>query len=154
MEATATSRLARPHGKRFGSLVHAILAVIDLAAAPEAVLGVARAQGRLLGASDEDVQAAVVAVSAALEHDVIARARAAVEVRRECPVMARSSDGALIEGVLDLAYFDGTAWTVVDYKTDVAVEGRLAHYEVQIQAYVDAVARATGRSTVGVLLSV
>ena len=57
-----------------------------------------------------------------LGHDLFARARAAAArgalPARNAGHAARSPDGTLIEGVVDLAFEENGAWTVVDYKTD------------------------------------
>jgi ATP-dependent exoDNAse (exonuclease V) beta subunit len=59
-----------------------------------------------------------------------------------------------VEGVLDLAFRDGSEWTVVDFKTDVELAARRAAYEVQVALYARAVAAATGEPARAVLLSV
>ena len=61
--ATESARAGRPHGKRFGVLVHAVLATVDLLADPEQVTKVARAEGRLVSASVEEIDAAAGAVA-------------------------------------------------------------------------------------------
>jgi ATP-dependent exoDNAse (exonuclease V) beta subunit len=55
--------------------------------------------------------------------------------------------------VIDLAFRSDSGWVVVDFKTDelVATEGI---YAEQLQLYVDAVQKATGEPTRGVLLRV
>src|SRR5262249_51506484 len=147
-----------PHGKRFGILVHAILASAPLDASDEAVHIAARAEGRLLGASVEEIEAASLAAMAALAHPLLARARSADACRRESPIVLRLDDGSLLEGVLDLAFRerkDGAAsWCVVDFKTDVEIAARSAEYEVQVTAYAAAVRAATGEPVSGYLLSV
>ena len=155
-------RVGRPHGKRFGILVHATLAIVDLATADEeAIRGLARVQGRLVGATDEEIDAAVVAVRAALEHPLVRRAADAGsrgDLRRETPVTQVLDDGSIAEGIVDLAFREeegGTpTWTVVDFKTDAELKGLRARYEAQVRIYVDAIEAATGENAQGVLLSV
>ena len=69
-----------------------------------------------------------------------------------------ASDGALVEGVLDLAFREtderGALWTIVDFKTDVEIEGRKRVYETQVSLYAEAVAAATGERACAVLLLV
>ncbi len=144
----------RPRGPRFGTLVHAVLATVPLDAAPPLVERAARIQGRLLLAGEEEVRAAALVVSAVLGHDLIARARAAAVVRRETPVTWLQDDGLLIEGVLDLAFDDGVEMTVVDFKTDHELSAGEARYRAQVQQYVAAVRRATGRPASGVLFKI
>ena len=62
-------------------------------------------------------------MSAVLRHDLIARARASASVKRETPVSWLQKDGMLIEGVLDLAFDEGAATVVVDFKTDHELRG-------------------------------
>ena len=63
------------------------------------------------------------------------------------------SDGVLVEGIVDLAFEDHGAWTVVDYKTDrdLATAGE-DRYRRQVALYASAIAQATGRPASGVIL--
>jgi ATP-dependent exoDNAse (exonuclease V) beta subunit len=145
---------------RFGVLVHAVLAVVDLDGDATAVAGAAALQARVLGASSAETDAAGAAVLAALAHPLIrraARAARAGRCRREVPVAIRLDHGALVEGVADLAFREDeptAQWTVVDFKTDVDPSGRLEEYRWQLGLYADAVARATQLPTRAVLLTV
>jgi ATP-dependent exoDNAse (exonuclease V) beta subunit len=149
---------SRPHGRRFGTLVHAVLAAVDLEAGRSDVANAAALHGRLLGASADEVEAAVEAVVGALAHPLLRRAAAAARAghcRRESPVAVRLEDGRLVEGVIDAAFLEeGVGWTVVDFKTDVEIAGGLEEHRRQVGLYVDAVARATGVAARGVLLRV
>ncbi|MEW6271043.1 MAG: PD-(D/E)XK nuclease family protein, partial [Thermodesulfobacteriota bacterium] len=150
---------ARPHGKRFGALVHAVLATIPLDADASAVAAAATLHGRVLGAAPDEVEAASGTALRALAHPVLARAAAAAKrgaCRRECPVTLEL-DGVLVEGVVDVAFReDGPAagWTVVDFKSDLEIAGRLDEYRRQVELYALAVARATGMPARAVLLRV
>lgn len=161
IEKTETSREGRPRGKRFGTLVHAILAEVELDAADAGVSLVAAAQGRILGASEAEIRAGAVAVKAALLHPILRRAAASMkrgECRREAPILLPLADGSVIEGVIDLAFREvgdaGAEWTVVDFKTDVELSERREKYETQILLYAKAIRAATGEPAKGVLLSV
>jgi ATP-dependent exoDNAse (exonuclease V) beta subunit len=70
------------------------------------------------------------------------------------PVALRLEDASLVEGVVDAAFEDADGWTVVDFKTDAELSGRLPEYRRQVDLYVRAVAEATGRPCRGVLLRV
>jgi ATP-dependent exoDNAse (exonuclease V) beta subunit len=144
----------RPRGPRFGTLVHAVLATVPLDAPAAVVHRTAETHGRLLQASAAEVSAAVVVVSAVLGHNLLHRARAGTSLRRESPVTWVQKDGAMIEGVLDLAFEEGGIITVVDFKTDHELSRGEARYRAQLQQYVNAVARATGRPSTGVLFKV
>jgi hypothetical protein len=126
----------RPRGRRFGSLVHAILADVPLDAQEPLVSRLAQTKAHLLGATKEEEQAASCAVVQALAHPVFKRARACMpQVRRETPLVVALPDGSLIEGVLDLAFRelcgDQAVWQIVDYKTDAEISGNLPEYERQ-----------------------
>ena len=145
--------LTRPGGKRFGTLVHALLAEVDLRAGPEAIARVARAQARLVGATPGETDAAVRAVGAALAHPLLRRAASAAECRREEPMVHRLEDDTLLEGVMDLAFRDGEGWTVVDFKTD-ALPASQAQYAAQLRLYCAAITAATGLPATAILLAV
>jgi ATP-dependent exoDNAse (exonuclease V) beta subunit len=144
----------RPKGPRFGTLVHAVLAIVPLDADAQVIRRAAEVQGRLLEAKPEEVAAAASVVESVLGHDLMARVRAAARVRRETPVTWTQKDGTLIEGVLDLAFDEDGETTVVDFKTDHELAAGEARYRAQLQKYVDAVSLATGRPARGVLFKV
>jgi ATP-dependent exoDNAse (exonuclease V) beta subunit len=155
VESTDASRGARPHGKRFGILVHAVLATVPLDADAGAVADAASIQGRVAGASEEEILAARDVVAAALAHPLLVRARAADRLEREVPVMLRENDGSIIEGVVDLAFFENDhGWTVVDFKTDIALGHRHETYARQVGIYARALSAATGSPAKGALLLV
>ena len=107
IERVAAGRWARPHGRRFGTLVHAVLAEIPLHAAPTAIEAAAALQGRYLGCSAAEVEAAALTVAEALRHPLLRRAAAAQSAgrcRRELPLSLRLEDGTILDGVVDLAF--------------------------------------------------
>ena len=80
----------RPSGRRFGALVHALLASIDLNAGADAIQALAAIDGRLVGATEEEIQAAIVIVGSALRHPILQREAASAgegKLRRETPVL-------------------------------------------------------------------
>jgi ATP-dependent exoDNAse (exonuclease V) beta subunit len=147
----------RPVGARFGALVHATLSTVDLDASTESAKSAAALQGRILGASAEEIEAASVAAQAALAHPLLQRARRAwicAQCRRETPVTLTLEDGTLVEGVIDIAFLEDDSWTVIDFKTDRELEKELQHYQKQVGIYANAVSRATGRPATAILLSI
>jgi ATP-dependent exoDNAse (exonuclease V) beta subunit len=146
---------ARPGGSRFGTLVHATLAVVALDAAPGRVAEAARLQARIVGATPDEIEAATRLVGSALDHPLMVRARDAWRegrCRRETPVTFRAGDGSLVEGVLDLAFEEASGWTVVDFKTDAELSGALDRYRRQVALYAAIVAEATARPVRAILL--
>ena len=157
-EATL-NRSCRPHGKRFGTLVHAALAVVDLEANESEVLAITRSQARLLGSSDEEIEAAALAVGTALAHPLLQRAATSAALYRETPLVLSLANGSLAEGVVDLAFRedvedDVPMWTVVDFKTDHDIAARRGEYEAQVRLYVEGIRKATGENGCGALLIV
>jgi ATP-dependent exoDNAse (exonuclease V) beta subunit len=77
-------------------------------------------------------------------------------LRRESALALVMDDGAIVEGIADLAFSerDGGAlrWVVVDFKTDLDIRPRLAEYRVQLGLYLRAIRRATGRDAGASLL--
>ena len=148
----------RPGGVRFGSLVHALLADVPLAAQDgDSLTRLASAHGRLLDAEPEEIAEAESAVRRVLAHPVIraaARAAASGKCYRETPVTLRAADGSLIEGTVDLAFDDDDGFVVVDFKTDRELDGALDRYQRQVQIYAAAVSSALGRPSRAVLMRV
>ena len=147
----------RPAGKRFGSLVHAVLAAVTLGAEGEDVEAITGLEGKILGATPEEIAAAAGATRAALEHPLLVRARAAAargECRRETPITLSREGGELIEGVIDLAFREDGAWTLVDFKTDREIEKELGPYQRQLGVYAEAIALTTGDPVTACLLRV
>jgi ATP-dependent helicase/nuclease subunit A len=149
-------RSGRPHGRRFGSLVHGVLAGVGLEADEREVAAAAEAQGRVVGASEEEVAAATAVVTSTLGHPLLREAAAlpAAFVMREVPVLLNLAPERHVEGVVDLVFKRNESWVVIDFKTDVELAGRRAEYEAQVAWYARAVAAATGAPTAAVLLVV
>jgi ATP-dependent helicase/nuclease subunit A len=164
LERVQLDRSGRPGGKRFGSLVHAALAVVDLEADSAGVKAALRAQGRMIGASADELAAAQVAIEAALVHPILrraARSHADGGLRRETPMLMCRADGSIVEGIVDLAFREvqdsGAGegrWIVVDFKTDRELGARRSEYEAQVRLYAEGITAATGEATVPILLVV
>jgi ATP-dependent exoDNAse (exonuclease V) beta subunit len=142
----------RPSGPRFGALVHAILMSVGPKAQEDSIARFAAMHARILGASNDETSAAVKAVVKALKSPLMSRAAVAAEVRRESPVLVRLDDGLLIEGIADLVFEEAQGWTVIDFKTDAEIAGRLNEYRAQLGLYVRGIRVTTGRHAMGVLL--
>ena len=145
----------RPAGPRFGALVHAALSTVDLDATAQQAAKVAAIQGRILSATEQEVAMAAHIVHAALSHPVLVRAREAGlrgQCRREVPVTLTQHDGAIVEGVVDLAFLEDDFWTVVDFKTDRELANGIERYKRQVGLYCAAVAAATGQQSRGILM--
>jgi ATP-dependent exoDNAse (exonuclease V) beta subunit len=165
----------RPSGRRFGTLVHAILSAIPLHASIDDVRATAELHARLLGATDEERGVAAAVAHRVLRHPRLAEVREAQvagrRVWREVPLSlvvdplrgahppapARTGPPqpapVLVDGQCDLAYETVEGWVVVDFKTDGVLASDQA-YRRQVALYAEALARATGRHARGVLLRV
>jgi len=154
--------VTRPSGKRFGTLVHAVLAAMQLSASPSEVASLAALYARLFNATDEERDSAGSLAAALLKHPRLEAARKAEaegrNVWREAPVTLRlDSEGAaphLVDGQIDLAYETAEGWVVVDFKTDIEIASARDAYTRQVAMYVEAVQRSTGKPAKGVLLKV
>ena len=146
----------RPHGTRFGTLVHATLARVALDAERQEIIAAAEFFSRMLGAPQDETDAAVEATVAALASPLMRRAGRASETRRESALAVTLEDGTLVEGVADLAFADGAGtarrWTVVDFKTDLEIASRSDEYRVQLGLYLRAIRRATSEPADGIIL--
>jgi ATP-dependent exoDNAse (exonuclease V) beta subunit len=136
----------RPSGRKFGRVVHDVLQHAESAEEAESLASI---WGRRHGANPEECAWAAAVARAALEHPALAVPEGAKRYR-ELPVMVRLEDGTIMEGRIDLAWSDGKAWTVVDYKTDRREKRNVA----QLQLYGLALQRATGLPVAGVVLEV
>ena len=144
-----TARTAgRPHGTRFGTLVHLVMLRAALDAGRDEIARIAAGEARMLGADDAETAAAVEVVERALAAPLMRRAAKSLETRRECPLVMEIDGGVWMEGVADLAFreTDGARqlWTVVDFKTDANIAPRLDEYRKQVGLYMRAVRNATG----------
>jgi ATP-dependent exoDNAse (exonuclease V) beta subunit len=152
VEIETLPRAQRPSGPRFGTLVHGILRDVPLDADHAAIAAMAEVHARLLSAPPEEVEAAVDAVAAVLTHPLLDRARRSPRMHREYPILFPHA-GRLLEGVIDLAFLEEGAWTIVDFKTDADVPARAAHYRTQLLWYAFALARTTSMAARAILLS-
>lgn len=152
--AAVAARAKRPSGRRFGALVHSVLAHVDLRAAAEDIRCIAQFHARALGASDDEIGAAVETVSAALEHNLLHRGRSAERIYRELPLTIEIAPGRVLEAAADLVFRDAAGWTVVDFKTDMDSEVRRKLNVRQLRWYLHAVSRTLGGPVSGWLLSI
>jgi hypothetical protein len=142
----------RPHGRRFGTLVHSVLASAPLDSPAATIRMLAASQGRTVGATNEEIDAAVERIVAAFAQPFFDRVRAAGSCRREVPIAWRTDDGMLLEGTVDLAFEEPAGWVVVDFKTDERPKVKQRSHLRQLELYSNAIAKATGRPVSGVLL--
>ena len=143
-------------GRRFGTLLHAVLAAVPLdGAAAGAIDALAAVQGHLLGATADEIASAAALSRSVLAHPLLAGIGAAERAgacQREAPVTWRAADGTLFEGVVDLAFLARDRWVVVDFKTDRAPDAALETYRRQVGFYAAAISHATGQPCDAVLV--
>jgi ATP-dependent exoDNAse (exonuclease V) beta subunit len=148
------SAAAHPSGRRFGTLVHSVLATAPLDATPPAIGNLALSHGRALGASASEIASAAGRVAGAFAHPLFERARkasAAGRCRREVPIIWRTDEGLLIEGIVDLAFEESGGWTVVEFKT-ADTSDAVAGHRRQLDLYMAAIRQAVTGPVSGVLL--
>jgi ATP-dependent exoDNAse (exonuclease V) beta subunit len=147
----------RPTGRRFGVLVHALLAAAPIDATETEIRELAALHGRVLGAEDNETATSAAVVARVLRHPIFSDARAAFAAgracRRETPISI-VIDGALIDGQIDLAFENGGGWTVVDFKTDAELGGAEDLYRRQVALYAHALTTITGQPARGLILKV
>jgi ATP-dependent helicase/nuclease subunit A len=147
----------RPSGRRFGALVHAVLASVPLDGDLNAIQRLAAIHGRILGAPAEEIASASEIVHTALAHPLLNQPRTAAQqgrCRREVPVAWRDSNGSLIEGVIDLAFEQPEGWTVIDFKTDEEFRGNEPAYRRQVGMYASAIQAANGARVSALIMRV
>src|SRR5262245_826579 len=142
----------RPKGPRFGTLVHLIMRDVPYDAAPQAIEHIATTHARLTAATDEEVAAAVQAVTFCLKHPLLDLARGSNSVHRELPIVVKTDDGKLLDAVIDLAFRDQAGWVIVDFKTDMEDPQRAMRYRRQVGWYVRGLELITKEKPVGWLL--
>jgi ATP-dependent exoDNAse (exonuclease V) beta subunit len=131
-----------PSGPRFGTLVHRVLR--DSIEGTETPQQVIESYGRILGATDEEMEVTQQVVIRALSHPLLKRARSSPRCHREVPIILRLDGSRILEGICDLLFLEGERWHVVDFKTDEDSSRRSVQYERQIQWYGHAVSQLTG----------
>lgn len=157
VEVVEVNKNPRPYGPRFGALVHGILASVSLESETTEISSVAELQGRILGAKQDELEAAISAVSRALQHPLMQRARVAAQIHhcyRELPLTLRTDDGTLIEGVADLIFREGDRWIVVDFKTDQELTKELERYRRQVAIYAKTISEAHKAESTAYLMQV
>ncbi len=145
---------SRPSGRRFGTLVHTVLRDVPLDATTEGIARLAELSGRVLGAPDDERQAAAQSVAACLAHPLLRQAAGAARCHRELPVLAVAPEGELIEGTIDLAFEVEGHWTIVDFKVTADLALHQPAYEAQLAWYVHALTGSTGATAEAWLLGV
>ncbi len=125
----------RPATRTFGRLVHILLESWNRSATE----WLAELHGRRIGATEREITTAVALAYATMQHPLINPVQP-VEIHREYPICVALANGEIIEGVIDVAWSDGSAWTVVDYKTGRAEK----RHQAQVQLYALALQQATG----------
>jgi ATP-dependent exoDNAse (exonuclease V) beta subunit len=147
----------RPSGRRFGTLIHAVLSSVPLDARDDIIHQLTRTHSRVLACSDEETASAAHVVRTVLAHPLLHQAFEASKAnrcRREVPVSWKDESGALIEGVIDLVFEDGKRSTIVDFKSDEELRLGAEKYKRQIGIYAAAVGACTGKPVSSVLMRV
>jgi ATP-dependent exoDNAse (exonuclease V) beta subunit len=99
---------------------------------------IARAHGRRIRASDEEIIAATTAARHVMEHPAIKSTNK--QVLREFPFVLRIDGREIIEGMIDFAIRSKSGWLLFDFKVGRA---DLAAYDRQMQIYAAALRKAS-----------
>jgi len=155
---SVAKKQARPGGRRFGTLMHAVLRDVPFDSSGDNIAKLVALNARAIGAPIEEIDAARFAIEAALAHPLLTRARAG-QIHREYPVtLPLEEGGAVLEGVIDLAFIENGVWVIVDFKTDTDSSSdsgaRREQYLRQLQWYGYALERLTGLRANAYLLEV
>ena len=148
---------ARPSGRRFGVLVHALLAAAPVDANAGQISDLAALHARVLAAPDDERDAAATVVARVMTHALMNGAREAMAAGRRChreAPITLARDGAIIDGQIDLAFETSDGWVVVDFKTDAELGASEEVYRRQVALYADALAQITGRPARAVILRI
>ena len=155
VQIAAVAKSARKAaGRRFGTLVHNVMRDVPLDANRAAIEQLLDWNTRLLGSPEEERAAAIAAVESALEHPLLARARAAGRCHREYPLVWKLEDGRVLEGFIDLAFVENNQWVIVDFKTDADGSERRQQYQRQLQWYGFALTQLTNMPAQAWLLQI
>lgn len=144
----------RPSGIRFGTLVHTILRDVSFNASAAAVRDLAQLHARLLDAPEDEIRAAAKTVRDTLKHPLMLAAASAERCHREAPFLVEVEEGEILEGTIDMLFFNEGLWTVVDFKTDADLDEMGERYRQQLGWYLFAVERMMKAPVEGVLLSI
>ncbi len=144
--------IGRSAGPRFGTLVHTILR--DASLDGEGVDQLAKVHGRILGATNQEIEHAAAAATGALRHSLLERARKSKVCRRELPILLKLEGNRILEGFVDLAFEENGCWHIVDFKTDAEIGSSRKRYENQLRWYCLALARLNKTPVEGHLLSI
>ena len=139
LESSAQARRLR-RGRKYGDLVHALLAQAEYPANRAGIEALATVHeiGSKMTAGERE--AAIEVAVRTFSHPLVTAAFASERVHREFPV-TYETNGELYEGVIDLTWFDGMRWNVLDYKTGPGDEPR---YRRQVTIYGEALRKVTG----------
>jgi ATP-dependent exoDNAse (exonuclease V) beta subunit len=147
---------SRPGRAAFGQLVHETILRVPFGATRSDIGRIANYVARVVGASEDDAEAATIAVERALAAPVMHAAATSERAHREYPILFRLENGTLVEGIADLAFetrlAGRTQWTIVDFKTDRELAPSLERYRAQLRLYLQGIRKATGAETIGVIL--
>ena len=129
-------------GPSWGTAVHRVLAQVFRGLAAERWMACARAALAEQGLPEGEVAELVGVVHGALESELWRRIRASARVLTAVPFgYAAQGEGepatTLLDGAIDLAFREGPACVLVDFKTDAAAraapEGLVARYRGQLR---------------------
>jgi ATP-dependent exoDNAse (exonuclease V) beta subunit len=139
LDSGPTTAGMAPRGRKHGDLVHALLAHASFPPDRAEIEALATVHEVGLRMEASARQQAVDIVVRTFAYPLVSSALNAQRVHREYPV-TYDAKGEFHEGVIDLVSFDGSRWTVIDYKTGPGDEPR---YRRQIALYGEIIRKTT-----------
>jgi ATP-dependent exoDNAse (exonuclease V) beta subunit len=139
LDSGPTTAGMAPRGRKHGDLVHALLAHASFPPDRAEIEALATVHEVGLRMEASARQQAVDIVVRTFAYPLVSSALKAQRVHREYPV-TYDAKGEFQEGVIDLVSFDGSRWTVLDYKTGPGDEPR---YRRQIALYGEIIRKTT-----------
>lgn len=150
-------------GAELGTLIHLVMQHLDFSMEGEeqvmALLAQLKDRQILTEAEVARIRPFAKRIAGFLRSDIAMRARAAKEIRREIPFslmaaadelgMGQSREQIMLQGIIDMAFLEEDGYVIVDYKSNMVDEERMArlaeHYRMQMQLYRMALEQVSGR---------
>lgn len=145
-----------PDGRPLGRAVHGIMELVMLSKNIPVAEEVDRFVDQIVEQEQAEDQSEEVRtrIHRLLENQEILEALGTSDKWPELQLALKVDEGSIrfVEGFADLVYKTREGYVLVDYKTDVSLEGSMDHYREQLGAYAEVIEQITGEKLARVLL--